>query len=88
MGYCAFSGRTVKDGDVFCANCARKLFLALTGEAVPSGLIGLCPKCHGRGVVELPDGKGRVLCDYPGCPAENKRLLPVIAAGKKLIDKS
>jgi DNA-directed RNA polymerase subunit RPC12/RpoP len=71
MSYCSFSGRTVKDGDEFCANCARHLFLSMS--AIDSKLERrvLCPKCHGRGLIGGPDGK-KILCDNPGC--ENGRV--------------
>jgi ribosomal protein S27AE len=72
MAYCSFSGRTVNDGDEFCANCARKLFLAMNNKSAPSGRLVLCPKCHGSGLIDSPDGKTKIGCDYPGC--ENGRV--------------
>jgi hypothetical protein len=67
MGYCSFSGRSVDEGDAFCVNCARKLFLDLNNRAAPSGFHALCPRCHGSGLTDSLDGKGKIYCDYPGC---------------------
>ena len=73
MPYCSFSGRTVKDGDEFCANCARHLFLDMSKSGSHSERRVLCPKCRGRGLIENPIDKKKIVCDYPGC--ENGRVI-------------
>jgi hypothetical protein len=72
MPYCSFSGRTVQDGDEFCANCARRLFLAMNKSEPSAGRRILCPRCKGRGLIESPVDKKKIDCDYPGC--ENGRV--------------
>jgi hypothetical protein len=77
MSYCPHSGRTVNDGDEFCANCARKIFLRINDGRVAQSRRGQwipCPKCHGAALIVDPDGHGtgNMRCGYPGC--ENGRV--------------
>jgi hypothetical protein len=68
MAYCSFSGRTVDEGDEFCANCARRLFLNMNNKTTPpAGRWVICPRCHGSGLIDSRDGKKKMDCDYPGC---------------------
>ncbi len=62
MEYCPHGGRFVNEGDVFCANCARRLFLKInTGALLTKGRWVSCPKCYGAMFIDDPDcsGKGR-----------------------------
>ncbi len=70
MSYCPLSGRTINEDDGNCANCARKLYLDISGRPVPAGgRWVMCPKCHGSGIVKVTDGNSvrKVNCDNPGC---------------------
>jgi len=67
MAYCSFSGRSVNDGDEFCANCARRLFLDMNNGSAQSVHWNICPRCRGRGLIDSNDGKKKIDCDYPGC---------------------
>ena len=72
MAYCPHSGRTINDGDEFCANCARRLFFQISKRTSPMVQRGhwiTCPKCHGTTFVADSDGHrdSNTKCGYPDC---------------------